>query len=99
MPDDDDETMLTAEHVDHDDFHEGELEKGGGAADMAAGSIASSDGTFGGTGSVTSHEAVGVGAGSAESFTDQGGDAGGPATHEPAPPHTGSGDFPDPPPK
>ncbi len=97
MPDED-QTMNTAEHDQHDDFKEPKLDTsgGGGAAEQAKGALASSDGTTAAPGtSFAAESAAGEKASSADGVTDTG-DAGVPV-HEPQPPHTGSGPFPDPP--
>jgi hypothetical protein len=97
MPTEDIPKFETAEHDEHDD-HTG-LEGGGAesdAAEQAKGALRSSDGKDATSGqSIAGTLAAGAGASSADGVTEDGG-AGVPA-HEPAPPHTGSGPFPDPP--
>lgn len=97
MSSDEFEVMKTAEHDEHDDFREAVGAIGGSdAAEHAAGAIAVSDGTTASIGeSIAGGLAAGALAPSADGITDDG-DAGSPA-HEPLPPHTGSGPFPDPP--
>jgi hypothetical protein len=96
--------METFEHQDGHDIIESEKDKegpagsvfGSDAAEQGAGAVASSDGTTASTGvSIAGSLETFPGASSADGVTD-GGDAGA-AAHEPQPPHTGSGPFPDPP--
>lgn len=97
MPGEEMEVMKTAEHDDHEDFKEAVGATGDSdAAEQGAGAVAAGDGTTASTGvSIAGGLAAGAGASSADGITDDG-DAGVPA-HEPQPPHTGSGPFPDPP--
>jgi hypothetical protein len=96
MPDDDIPKFETAEHDTHDDFRESTGASGDSdAAAQGKGSFATSDGQTGPGGTAVADAAQGAGASSADGTADTG-DAGAPA-HEPQPPHTGSGPFPDPP--
>jgi hypothetical protein len=91
MPKDDElPVMETAEPDEHDIFKETRGPSGDShAADSAAGSVATSDGFSGPSGTSVVGAAIGAGASSADPITDS--DGGTPA-HEPKPPHTGSGD-------
>jgi hypothetical protein len=96
MPDDDIQEMKTAEPDQHDVFKESKAPSGDSdAAEQAAGAFATSDGQTGPSGTSVAGAAQGAAASSADGTTDDG-DHGKPAT-DPQPPHTGSGNFPDPP--
>jgi hypothetical protein len=100
MPDEDISKFETAEHDQHDDLKG--LEGGGGsdAGEQAKGAFATTDAVTGATvtgpaGISVADGAIGSKASSADGPPETG-DAGVPV-HEPQPPHTGSGPFPDPP--
>jgi|tagenome__1003787_1003787.scaffolds.fasta_scaffold17818803_1 hypothetical protein len=93
MPAEEPPIMETHEHtVDHDIQAS---EQTSHEAEGAAGAFATSDGHVGPGGTSVVDGAIGAGASSADRIPPE--DDSGAPFHEPAPPHTGTAGFPDPP--